>query len=176
MDLIIYPNKILRTRCSSLKQIDDQCRAKARQMLELMYAAEGVGLAGPQVGWTARIVTLDATGERVGERIFVNPRIIAREGETVEPEGCLSLPGIYADVPRAAKVVVVGYTLVGERVELEAEGLEGRAWQHEIDHLNGILFVDLLPPAVLMKLRRELKQLARTRPQKTDTGGPGRFL
>jgi len=163
MELSIYPDKVLRARCTPVKEVDNACLRKAEQMLRFMYDVKGVGLAGPQVSWTKRIVALDATPERAGGCVLVNPRIISSQGESVEEEGCLSLPGIYAQVARAEKVVVAAYTLDGERVEMEAEGLESRVWQHEIDHLNGMLFVDRLLPSALMAIERELRELERSR-------------
>lgn len=161
MELKKYPQKILRARCSPILEITDEDVARAREMLDFMYEAKGVGLAGPQVGWSAQIVTLDVEGEGKGERTFVNPRIIHSEGEVEEEEGCLSVPGVRAVVRRPERVVVAAYTLRGERIELEAEGILARAWQHEADHLNGILFIDRLDPTVLMTIRHSLKELER---------------
>jgi len=162
MELVIYPQRVLRVKCSPLKEINDESFERASRMLALMYEMSGVGLAGPQVGWAERVVTLDVDGSRKGERIFVNPRIVSSEGEIEEEEGCLSLPGVWARVRRAEKVVVAAYTLRGERVEIEAEGLQSRAWQHEIDHLNGMLFIDRLPPTSLLQIKDKLKGLERS--------------
>jgi peptide deformylase len=101
-----------------------------------------VGLAGPQAGWNARIVTLDVEGEKKGRRIYVNPRIISAEGSESQEEGCLSLPEVWVPISRAERVVVKAYTIRGEQIQIEAEGLHARAWQHEIDHLNGTLIID----------------------------------
>ena len=161
MDLKIYPATVLRTRCKPAREIDAEFLRRADEMLEFMYRKQGIGLAGPQVGWTTRIVTLDVTGERKGNRVLVNPRIMSREDEIIEQEGCLSLPGIWVDVPRAARVRVAGYTLQGERVEMEAQGLLSRAWQHELDHLNGMLIIDRLPPASVLAIMKELRELER---------------
>ena len=161
MELRTYPDRILRVKCQPVREITDADLARAREMLELMYCVKGVGLAGPQVGWRREVVTLDITGERQGERIFVNPRIIRTEGEEEAEEGCLSVPGVWAPVRRAAKVLVVAYTIQGERIEQEFEGLPARAWQHEIDHLNGLLFIDRLPPIMLLTLRQKLHELER---------------
>jgi len=159
LELRYYPDRVLKRTCRPLREVTNETVARAEEMLEFMYESEGCGLAGPQVGWTDRIVTIDADGEREGLRIFVNPLIIHREGESAIEEGCLSLPGIRALVPRAAKVRVVAYTLRGERVEMEAEGLAACAWQHEVDHLNGVLIIDRLPPTTLLTLREPLKRL-----------------
>ena len=159
MELKKYPNLILRAKCRPVLEITNEDIVQAKEMLEFMYAVNGAGLAGPQVGWNRQILTLDVGGERQGERVFVNPRIISSEGEVEAEEGCLSLPGLWAPVKRAEKLVVVAYTLAGERVEQHAEGLLARAWQHEIDHLNGMLFIDRLAPTTLMTLRQKLREL-----------------
>ncbi len=159
MELKVYPDKVLRRTCRPVREIDEELWQRAHEMLDFMYQAEGLGLAGPQVGWSDQIVTLDVEQDREGKRIFVNPRIVHRDGQTREEEGCLSLPGIRVQVPRAAKVGVVAYSLDGEKVELEAEGLRARAWQHELDHLNGLLIIDRLQPTALMAVRDQLKKL-----------------
>jgi len=159
VELRYYPDRVLKRTCRPLREVSRQTVDRAEEMLEMMYVEDGVGLAGPQVGWTDRIITLDTEGDRRGTRIFVNPLIVHREGEAQREEGCLSLPGIRAYVPRAAKVKVVAYTLGGERLEIEADGLAACAWQHEVDHLNGLLFIDRLPPTTLITLREPLRRL-----------------
>ncbi len=162
MELKIYPDAVLRRKCRPVREITDEDLARAEQMLDLMYEAQGSGLAGPQVGWSSQVVTLDLERTRKGERIFVNPRIISAEGEVEQEEGCLSLPGVWAPVRRAEKVVMVAYTTRGERIEQEAEGLLARVWQHEMDHLNGMLLIDRLDPTRLMELRHKLRELERS--------------
>lgn len=169
MDLRCYPDRVLKRTCRPLREVTDETVARAEEMLEFMYESEGLGLAGPQVGWCDRIVTLDTEGTREGLRIFVNPLIVRREGQTEIEEGCLSLPGVRALVPRAEKVRVVVYTLGGERLEMEAEGLAACAWQHEMDHLNGVLIIDRLPPTTLITLRDQLKRLE----QEAEAGATG---
>jgi len=159
MKLVLYPEEVLRVKCSPLREIDDRVFRRAQRMLKLMYEHEGLGLAGPQVGWSERIVTLDADGSKKGELIFVNPRIVEADGEQHEQEGCLSIPGIWCGVRRSQKVLVEAYTIHGKPVQMEAEGLVARAWQHEIDHLNGVLFIDRLPPTALFQIRSKLKEL-----------------
>jgi len=161
LEIKYYPDRVLRRSCRAVREVDDEFVRRAEEMLDFMYAVEGLGLAAPQVGWTSRIVTVDADGTRAGKRIFVNPRITHREGYMEEEEGCLSLPGIRLKVPRSAKVAVVAYTLTGERVEMEAEDLASCAWQHELDHLNGVLIIDKVPPTGLIPLRARLKELER---------------
>jgi len=158
MELKTYPDRILRARCHPFAEVTDEDFSRAREMLEFMYQADGVGLAGSQVGWSRRIVTLDVGHEGKGERIFINPVILHAEGEVEEEEGCLSLPGVRADVRRSARVTVAAYTILGKRVEQQVEGLLARAWEHELDHLNGILFIDRLEPTALMTLRHKLRE------------------
>jgi peptide deformylase len=142
-----------------VRQVDDEVLHRAEEMLEFMYDSDGVGLAGPQVGWTEQIVTVDVTGDRRGARIFVNPRIVAAEGDTAIEEGCLSLPGLRLHVPRAEKITVATYTILGERQTFTLEGFDAIAWQHELDHLNGMLIIDRVSPTALMRVREQLKQL-----------------
>lgn len=159
MELKIYPDRVLRRKCRPIERIDDEFVRRAHEMLDFMYQADGLGLAAPQVGRTDQIVTLDVEQQHEGERIFINPRIAEREGDMEHDEGCLSLPGLQVNVPRSERVVVVAYTLEGERLEIEAEGLAACAWQHEVDHLNGILIVDRLSPTAITGVRRQLKRL-----------------
>ena len=159
MELKLYPDRILRRKCQPVREVDDEVLHRAEEMLQFMYESDGVGLAGPQIAWPRQILTLDVGGEHLDPRIFVNPRIVNREGYIEMEEGCLSLPGIRALVPRAEKVAVVAYTILGERIEAEAEGLAAVAWQHELDHLNGILFIDHLAPTQLITIRDELKRM-----------------
>ena len=161
MELKIYPDKVLRVSCRPLRDVTDADAARMREMVEFMYVAEGVGLAAPQVGWTARVVTMDSDGSRQDPRIFINPRIVVAEGEIEDNESCLSLPGVRVPLRRAAKIVVAAYTLAGERIEREIEGWPARIWQHEIDHLNGVLFIDRLDPLTRFSLRQQLKEIER---------------
>ena len=159
MELRYYPDRVLRKRTRPIETVTDEVLERAHQMLDVMYQAEGVGLAGPQVAWSRRIVTLAAEDEEPSGRVFLNPVIIRREGQTEQEEGCLSLPGIKVKVPRAEKITVVAYALNGERAEFDLDGLPACVWQHELDHLNGILIIDKLPPTTLITIRDQLKKL-----------------
>jgi peptide deformylase len=167
-----YPEPDLRKKSRPIRCVDDEVLRRANRMLEFMYVADGVGLAGPQIGWSNQIVTLDAEQQHEGTRIFVNPYIARREGTLESEEGCLSLPGIRINVPRAERVAVVAYTIMGERLELEAEGLAACVWQHELDHLNGVLIIDRVPPTVVMSVREQLRELERQ--ASTSRGRSGR--
>jgi len=161
VELKLYPDRVLRRRCAPVREVTDEVLARAEAMREFMYEADGVGLAGPQVGWSEQIVTIDPEGIREDPRIFVNPQILEREGSISIEEGCLSLPGVRLEVPRAERVVVVTYTIRGERVELQAEGFAAIAWQHEVDHLNGVLIIDRVPATGLVTVRGQLRELER---------------
>jgi peptide deformylase len=165
MKILYYPEPLLRKEAVPIEDVNHKgefYRDKAEGMLELMYEANGIGLAANQVGWLERLIVKDETGKQSasgGERVFINPQIIHEEGETLEEEGCLSLPGVFGKVSRAKKIVVAAYNLKGERLEMEAEGLSARVWQHEIDHLNGILIIDKMTPASRLAVSKRLKEL-----------------
>lgn len=148
--LLFYPDARLREVARPIGSIGKEHREIARAMLEIMYRARGIGLAGPQVGYGFRIVVANLTGDsnrKEEEKVFINPRIRSMAGEMREEEGCLSLPGIVLAVPRAAKVVVDALDLDGDSRQIEAEGLAAKLFQHEIDHLDGVLLVDKMTPA-----------------------------
>ena len=159
MQIIHYPDRVLSRQSKPVREVDREVLDRAHEMLELMYESDGIGLAGPQVGWSRRIITLDVDQDRKGERIFINPRIIEREGQMEGEEGCLSLPGMSLAVPRAAKVKVAAYTPKGERLEIDADGLHAAAWQHELDHLDGLLIINRADPADILAVSRQLRKL-----------------
>lgn len=161
MEIVIYPVPILRLKAKPVKEIDDTVCQRAEEMLELMHEAKGVGLAAPQIGWSKRLIVKDVPGEKVCNGAFINPIIIEEKGEVIGEEGCLSIPGVLGKVVRAEQVVVVAYNLKGEKLEIEAEGLDARVWQHEIDHINGRLFIDRMTPASRLGVSQRLKELER---------------
>ncbi|MBE0599423.1 MAG: peptide deformylase [Desulfuromonadales bacterium] len=156
-----YPEPVLRQVAEPVTVFDEALATLARDMAETMYAAPGVGLAAPQVGISKQLVVLDcARADAPAELIFaVNPAIVDSEGEVSEEEGCLSVPGYYARVSRSARVKVRGHDLSGQEVEWEAQGLLAIAFQHEIDHLKGILFVDHLSPLKRSLFRKKWQRL-----------------
>jgi len=159
MTIRTYPDPVLRRTAAPVCNVDEAFIARAQEMLEFMYEADGVGLAGNQIGWLERIVAIDAGQTHDGDRVFLNPSIIHREGEMQDEEGCLSLPGIHVVVTRAARVTVTAWTLRGVKIEVQAEGLPAAAWQHEIDHLDGKMIIDRAPESARTVLGRQLKQL-----------------
>jgi peptide deformylase len=141
LKIATYPQdqEILRERCKPVVKITDRTRRLIEDMLETMYDAAGVGLAAPQVFNNQRLFVYDV-GE--GGHALINPEILTAEGEEVATEGCLSIPRLQGDVPRSQRITVAGLDARGRRVRIEAEEYLARVFQHEIDHLNGVLFTD----------------------------------
>ena len=160
LQIIRYPDPFLREVSEPVSQINDEIRALAREMIETMYASRGLGLAAPQVRVHKRLVIVDLDHEKHDPRVMINPRII-RRGKTKETgvEGCLSLPGVEAKVTRPAEVTLEAMNLEGETIEYQGTGLTAKAFQHEIDHLDGILFIDKVSMAAKLAIRSELKRL-----------------
>jgi peptide deformylase len=160
--ILHYPDPRLKQVSVAVEHFDTELRQLATDMVETMYDAPGVGLAAPQVGELKRLIVIDCAGkeEPPDLLIAVNPQIFAKEGESCEEEGCLSVPGYYAAVKRFNRVVLNYQDLDGQARQREAEGLLAVAIQHEIDHLQGILFVDHLSPLKRSIFRKKyLKQL-----------------
>ncbi|MDQ3955835.1 MAG: peptide deformylase [Actinomycetota bacterium] len=156
LEIRIFGDPVLRQRAREVERLTDVHRRLVDDMIETMRAAPGVGLAGPQIGVVERVFVYEVE-EDVGA--IVNPKISFRSPETeVDDEGCLSLPGLLYPVERHVSVLVEGVDPVGGPVIKAAEGLLARVFQHEIDHLDGVLFVDRLPPELRRKAMRELTQ------------------
>ena len=141
-EIVKYPDPVLERRGDAVTEFDDALRALVDDMFESMYAAKGIGLAAPQIGISKRLTVIDVSFKEKPEDkiVLVNPEIIFRQGKQHEEEGCLSLPDIRDKVTRAAKVRVRAQDVKGEWFEMDGEELLSRAFQHEIDHLDGILF------------------------------------
>jgi peptide deformylase len=152
-EIVKYPDPILQRPTEKVTEFDEELRTLAADMFESMYKAIGIGLAAPQVGVGKRITVIDLSNQKDSKDkiVLVNPEIVHNEGKQVEEEGCLSLPDIRDKVARAAKVKVRAQDLDGKTIELEGTELLARAFQHEIDHLDGILF-----PWRLSMLKRDL--------------------
>ena len=148
MKIYVYPHKILSTKSRPVKEIDGKLQGFIDDMIELMYKAKGVGLAANQVGEAIRLFVMDVSQEEEVKNpiVVINPVITATEGNVTDEEGCLSVPNYSAKVTRAKRVEVKGYDRKGRELRLEGEGLLAKCLQHEIDHLNGICFVDRLSP------------------------------
>ena len=162
----LYSDPVLREKALPVQAITDVERKLAVDMLATMYASPiGVGLAAPQVGILKRLIVIDLDRDDSEGAPFVlfNPKIQSLAGETIREEGCLSFPGITADVKRAAKAVVTAQDIDGEPIRIEGEDLLARALQHEIDHLNGILFIDHVSGLKRQLLRGKLRKLQHSR-------------
>lgn len=169
--IVMYPHDVLATKASPVREVDAQVRQLVDDMIETMYDAPGVGLAAPQVGVLQRVAVIDVSARDEEGRLFVfiNPEIIHREGKILWEEGCLSIPGVYEKVERAEKVVVRALDEEGRPFEVEAEELFAVAIQHEIDHLDGVVFLDHLSHLKRrMALKRYKKQLQRMEEEAAD--------
>ncbi|HZK40648.1 MAG TPA: peptide deformylase [Atribacterota bacterium] len=157
-----YGEPVLRGKALPLKEITPEILNLIKDMAETMYTDSGVGLAAPQVGVSKRIIIID--GEEDGLIVLINPMIVKSEGEVVEEEGCLSVPGIYSKVKRSSRVTVKAINENGDSIEITKESLTARALQHEIDHLDGILFIDRIGRMERQMLLNKLKK------KKSDRG------
>ena len=157
--IVHYPDPVLRRRAEPIREIDGFLKELAERMNALMIEAVGIGLAANQIGWSHRFFIINLTGEAGRYEAFCDPEIILQEGRAREREGCLSVPGVNAQVTRPAHVIVEATRLDGERVRLDAEGYAARALLHEIDHLNGDLFIDKVGMAARIMVRSRLREL-----------------
>lgn len=148
---------VLRERAAEIAQVDDEVRQLARDLFDSMHADNGVGLAANQVGITRRVAVVQT--EEDDALVLIDPVIVEREGQVKGEEGCLSIPDIFADVERSARIVVEITTVGNERVRVEATDLRSRVIQHEIDHLEGVLFLDHLSPLKRRMLMKKWKKL-----------------
>ncbi|MFA5094566.1 MAG: peptide deformylase [Candidatus Omnitrophota bacterium] len=153
-----YPEPVLRKRAAEVKALSDADRKLIDDMIETMKTSDGVGLAANQVGVLKRIITYNPSTDGWRADALINPCIVKRRGSETKEEGCLSLPGINGSVRRSLSVVVEGIDIKGKPVCYEATGLLARVFQHEIDHLDGILFIDRLNPLKRMMAKRNLKK------------------
>jgi peptide deformylase len=158
-----FPDAVLKKKALPVANLTGSEAALIEDMVETMYAAPGVGLAAPQVGVSQRIIVVDIDHEERGKHLLrlVNPTIREREGSIVWEEGCLSVPDLTAEVTRAGRIVVSGWTLDQEEISIEAEGLLAVALQHEIDHLDGKLFLDRISRLKRDLYKRRVRKLER---------------
>lgn len=159
--LVTYPDPVLRMRAQPVSLVDDSIRSLAADMLRIMDEEDGVGLAAPQVGESVRVFVTCARAEgQEAEQVYVNPEILAVEGP-VEPEeeGCLSLPGIRGAIRRPPLVTIRATALDGRQFTMTSGGLLARCWQHEIDHLDGVLIIDRMSAIDRLASRKSLRRL-----------------
>jgi len=160
-EIIKFGANVLRQKCAPVAQVDDEIRGLVDDLFDSMRAAEGVGLAAPQVGVLKRVIVIDVSGQEPDHPpiALINPQIASSSGTMVGEEGCLSFPSLYGDVKRHASVEITALDVKGERFSFTAEGFYSRALQHEIDHLEGKLFVDHLSSLKRQLMRGPLKRL-----------------
>ena len=163
--IIIEPDPILRKKSDAIEKVDDELRKLMDEMLETMYEAPGIGLAAVQIGILKRLIVIDISKEEKKNPIFlINPEIITKsKNKSVYEEGCLSLPGQFAEIERPAECLIKYLDYQGKQKELKATGLMATCVQHEIDHLNGVLFIDYLSKLkkdmIIKKLKKRKKEL-----------------
>jgi peptide deformylase len=162
LQIIQYPHPTLKRPSKPLRRVDAELHRLISEMFELMYAAEGVGLAANQVDLPYRLFVVNLESDPAAkeqECVFINPVISGRKGMQEQEEGCLSLPGLYGPVKRPEKVTINAYNLAGHEIRGEVNGLLARVIQHETDHLDGVLFIDRLSPTGQLALKQELRDL-----------------
>jgi len=160
LEILKVGHPLLAQKARPVENINQEIVDLARDMVETMYRAPGVGLAAPQVNRGIRLITVDlSVGENKDELfILINPEIVEESGKTTAEEGCLSVPGIYEKLERPERVVVKGYDLNGREITIEASDLLARAFAHEIDHLEGKLFIDRLSPLKKSLIKNRIKK------------------
>ena len=161
LPIIHYPDERLHTLAKPVSVVDDEIRQLVADMAETMYAAPGVGLAATQVDVHLQVIVIDTSENHRELFALINPQIVKSEGRAVHDEGCLSVPGIYEPVSRAARITVKYLNLEGKELSLEAEGLLAVCIQHEMDHLLGKVFVEYLSQLKQTRIKQKLKKRAR---------------
>jgi peptide deformylase len=168
--ILEYPDPRLRTKAEPVAVFDAALKQQVADMFETMYAAPGIGLAATQVNWHHQLLVIDVSEDKNEPLVLINPQILSREGEATGEEGCLSVPGIYDDVPRAARVRVRAQNVDGKFFERDLEGMLAVCVQHEMDHLDGKLFVDYLSELKRQRIRKKLDKERRERGGKSRSG------
>ncbi len=174
LQILEYPDPRLRTRAKPVEVFDAALSKLASDMLETMYAAPGVGLAATQVDVHKRLIVMDVSEEKTNPQVFCNPEILAQEGVGITEEGCLSVPGIFDEVKRAASVRARAQDATGKVFEVDLDGLAAVCLQHEMDHLDGKLFVDYLSDLKRERIRKKLDKDRKDRAAKTRESNSAR--
>lgn len=159
LDILKTPDPRLRQKCTPVQAVNDETRQLVDDMLETMYDAPGIGLAAAQINVQQRIFVMDISEDKSAPQAFINPVITHKEGKEVMQEGCLSIPEIYADVERAEKITVEALDRDGNAFTKDLDGLEAVCVQHEIDHLDGVLFIDYLSSLKRNRLMKKYEKL-----------------
>ena len=162
LDILEYPNPLLRNKALVVKTVDDEVRNLVSDMFETMYAAPGIGLAANQVNIFRQIIVIDVSDHKDQPLCLINPQLVESSGSQKCEEGCLSVPGVYANVERASQIRVRALDRDGQAFELDADELLAVCIQHEMDHLQGKLFVDYLSPLKRQRVRKKLEKQQRT--------------
>lgn len=170
LEILEFPDPRLRTRAVPVTTFDAALSRLIDDMFETMYAAPGIGLAASQVDVHRQLIVMDCSGDRSDPQVFINPEILSREEVGVMEEGCLSVPGIFDEVERAQRVRVRAHDRNGQVFERDLEGIHAVCLQHEMDHLDGKLFVDYLSMLKRDRIRRKLEKERRDRPAKQGAG------
>jgi peptide deformylase len=157
--IILYPDPRLKRVSKPVEKFDEKLGVLTKRMFELMREAKGVGLAAPQVAQNMRLFISNHTGKPEDDRVYVNPELFDADGEEASEEGCLSIPELHVEVTRSKDVRIRAQNLTGETFELTESGYLPRIWQHELDHLNGVLLTDRMGPTARMEHRKLLKDL-----------------
>jgi len=165
LTILEFPDPRLRTKARPVEVVDDALRGLIDDLFETMYAAPGIGLAATQVDVHRRLLVTDVSADKTDPHVLINPEIVEKDGKTVSEEGCLSVPGYYAEVERAERIRVRYTDRNGDEQEMDAEGLQAVCIQHEIDHLDGKLFVDYLSESKRQRLRKRLAKERRRTPE-----------
>jgi peptide deformylase len=172
LTILEYPDPRLRTIAQPVQTVDDELRTLVDDMLETMYASKGIGLAATQVNVHRRLLVADVSEGQDQPMVFINPEIVSREEVDVHQEGCLSVPGIYEDVERAQRIRVKALGRDGQPFEMDVDGLLAICVQHEIDHLDGKLFVDYLSELKRQRIRKKLEKERKLRGTASPTARP----
>jgi len=170
LEILHFPDPRLRQRAQEVERVDDRLRQLVDDMLETMYQAPGIGLAATQVNVHQRLLVIDLSEAQDQPQVFINPEIVEQEGVEAMDEGCLSVPGVYERVQRAERIRVRALGRDGQPFELRADGLLAVCVQHEIDHLNGKLFVDYLSQLKRQRIRKKLEKARRLGLDDAETG------
>ncbi|MFT4676724.1 MAG: peptide deformylase [Patiriisocius sp.] len=165
LDILEFPDPRLRTKAKPISNVTGKIAKLSDDMLETMYAAPGIGLAASQINVHQRVLVLDVSDDKQSSMVFINPKIITSEGEIQSDEGCLSIPGFYEPVDRFEKIQVKALNRDGNEFILDAEGLLAICIQHEMDHLEGKLFVDYLSGTKRQLIRKRLLKLQKLKAQ-----------
>ncbi|KAG9139569.1 hypothetical protein Leryth_016334 [Lithospermum erythrorhizon] len=179
LKIVEYPNPILRAKNKRISTFDDNLKKLAHEMFDIMYKTEGIGLSSPQVGMNVQLMVFNPVGERgEGEEVvLVNPKVVRYSRKIVAyDEGCLSFPGIYADVERPDSIKVDAQDVTGAKFSVSLSGLRARVFQHEFDHLQGILFFDRMSDEVVDSIRMELEKLEKKYEDSTGLPSPEKVI